>query len=418
MKNKIVFCLMLLAATSCARRGGHTGALQEGMWRGVLHRTDGAAIPFNFQVSDTAGRTVLYIVNGKGRLLVDSIRRTGDSVYIHMPFFNSDFATVMREDGSLSGRWIKHYPDTDRILGFAARPHAAYRLVASPAPPAANVTGRWKAAFTTGGDSSTAVGEFTQQGSRVTGTFLTVSGDDRYLQGVMDGDTLRMSAFDGSHVFLFSARAAGDSLKGGVFYAGFAARERWSAVRDSTAHLPDAFGLTSHRKGEDRLSFTFPDLKGHRVSLDDARFRGKVVIVQILGSWCPNCMDETRFLSRWYRQNNSRGVAIIGLCYERPRDFGKAVSDVMTFKDRFDVTYPLLITGVQPSDPQLLQKTLPQLQHFVGFPTTIFLNRAGDIARIHAGFSGPGTGEHYTRFIGEFNHLVDSLAGTPSGAIR
>lgn len=415
MKKKMLYGLILVLSASCTYRGGN-GALEEGLWRGVLHRTDGAGIPFNFRVRDTAGRTVLYIVNGKGRLLVDSIRRRGDSVYIHMPFFNSDFATVLAGDGALRGLWIKHYPDTDRVLGFTATPHTAYRIVPSPAPPAADVSGRWKATFTMAGDTSTAVGEFTQRGGQVTGTFLTVSGDDRYLQGVMDGDTLRMSAFDGSHVFLFTAKVQGDSLRGGVFDAGFAGRARWSAVRDSAARLPDAFSLTSHRKGEDRLSFAFPDLKGRPVSLDDARFRGKVVIVQILGSWCPNCMDETRFLSRWYRRNRGRGIEIVGLCYERPSDFSKAVAGVMTFKDRFDVTYPLLITGVRPSDPQLLHKTLPQLQHFVGFPTTIFLNRQGGIARIHAGFSGPGTGAHYTRFIAEFNHLVDSLAGAPSPA--
>lgn len=384
--------------------------LEAGPWRGVLQRSDGIEIPFQFEVRDTAGHQVIDIVNGAGRLRVDSLRFSGDSVYIHMPFFDSDFQLARSADHTLQGRWVKHYPTGDKSMQFTASPGVTYRLRAHVAAPRHDVTGRWSTLFTEGGDTTAAVGEFAQQDSLVTGTFLTTSGDYRFLAGVMDGDTLRLSTFDGSNVYLFQAVAGSDrTLEAGEFYAGFAGHASWSAYKDSAAYLPDAFALTKARPGEHRLAFTFPDLDGHAVSLGDDRFRNKVVVIQIMGSWCPNCMDETAFMSGWYAANHHRGVEVVGLCYERATDFDDAVRKVMEFKNRFDVGYPLLITGVKPGDPQLLEKTLPQLQGFAGFPTTIFLNKAGDIARIHAGFSGPGTGKHYKQYIAEVNHLVDSL---------
>lgn len=406
-----VFVLVLILAACVRFPDNDTLSLQPGLWRAVLERQDGIRIPFQFEVADTDGRRVLRIRNGAGRLVIDSFRYRGDTVFIHMPFFEADFRARFQNDGSLRGVWIKHYPDSDRTLAFSAFPDTRYRIMAHPRPPSVDLSGRWAVVFSGDGDSGrAAVGEFRQQDSYLTGTFLNRSGDYRYLEGVMNGDTLMLSAFDGSNIFLFRALAENDSvLRDGVFYSGFSGHTRWQARKDSDVRLADPFSVTTYKPGEDRLSFRFPDLKGDTLSLADEQFTGKVVIVQIMGSWCPNCMDETAFLSPWYERNKDRGVAVIGLCYERSPDFGEAVKSVLPFKRRFHINYPLVITGVKPGDPELLAKTLPQLNHFVGFPTTIFLNRNGDIARIHAGFSGPGTGAHYQAFIREFNQLMDSL---------
>lgn len=412
MKKTYLIPLIVLLAAGCAHFGQKDVVhLQEGAWRGVLSRQDGVVIPFNFEIKDTDRREVMYVVNGAGRMRVDSLRYQGDTVFIHMPFFNSDFWAHVQNDGSLKGEWVKHDPDSDRVMGFSATPHTDFRITGHAAASRHDLTGRWRTRFISQDqDTLNAVGEFKQSGDQLTGTFLTQSGDYRYLQGIVDGDTLKLSTFDGSHVFLFKALAGSDStLRDGVFYSGFEGRSRWSAVKDESARLPDAFSLTYFKPGENKLDFSFPDLNGDTISIQDPRFKNKVVIVQIMGSWCPNCMDETDFLSSWYRQHKSKDLAIVGLCYEQSTDFKEAVKGVLTFKDRFQVTYPLLITGVTPGDPQLLDKTLPQLQHFVGFPTTIFLDKKGDIAKIHAGFSGPGTGPHYLEFIGEFNDLVNRL---------
>jgi hypothetical protein len=79
------------------------------------------------------------------------------------------------------------------------------------------------------------------------------------------------------------------------------------------------------------------------------------------------------------------------------------------FKKRFKVQYPILITGVTVSDSLRTEKTLPQLESINAFPTTIFVDKKGNIRKIESGFAGPATGEHYTEFKKEFNKIIDEL---------
>jgi predicted TIM-barrel enzyme len=120
-------------------------------------------------------------------------------------------------------------------------------------------------------------------------------------------------------------------------------------------------------------------------------------------------MDETRYLSAWYIQNKSRGVAIIGLAYERTPSFVNAKRLLQPFIMRFNVTYPILATGVAVDDSLRTEKTLPEIQEIVGFPTTIFIDKKGMVRKIDTGFNGPGTGDHYEIYKKEFNELIDGL---------
>lgn len=246
----------------------------------------------------------------------------------------------------------------------------------------------------------------------MTGTFLDAGGDLRYLEGVVTGDSLKLSCFDGGHAYLFTARIDGDSqLSGGLFFAGATSYETWSADKDAGAKLPDEFSITKWKKDAGPLTFSFRDIDGKQVSLGDKRFKGKVVLVQIMGSWCPNCMDETRFLSGFYNEYHDKGVEIVGLAYERSTDFARSQNSLRSFQQRFQVKYPMLITGVSVGDPARTEKTLPQLEKIQNFPTTIFLNRKGEIEKIHTGFSGPGTGVHYEEQQKEFYETVNGLLG-------
>jgi peroxiredoxin len=193
------------------------------------------------------------------------------------------------------------------------------------------------------------------------------------------------------------------------FYSGLSIHETWTAVKNQSAKLPDEFSYSHVKEGESKLNFTFPDTKGNKVSISDPYYRGKVVIVQILGSWCPNCMDETAFLSDYYQQNKQKGLEIIGLAYERTDNFNESKKALEPFQNRFQVKYPFLITGVTPSDPEKTEKTLPQIDHINAFPTTLFIDKKGIIRKIHTGFDGPGTGKYYEEFKEEFEKLVTRL---------
>ena len=133
------------------------------------------------------------------------------------------------------------------------------------------------------------------------------------------------------------------------------------------------------------------------------------MIVQIMGSWCPNCMDETRFLSDYYKKNKDRGIRIIALAYERTTNFDESKKSLQSFKNRFEVTYPVLVTPVAVNDSLRTEKTLPQIKKILGFPTTIFIDKKGRVRKISTGFNGPGTGDHYEIFKKEFNEIIDHL---------
>ena len=174
--------------------------------------------------------------------------------------------------------------------------------------------------------------------------------------------------------------------------------------------MPDGFNETKIKPGSGKLNFSFKDMDdSHQVSITDKAFENKVVVVQILGSWCPNCMDETKFLSEYYKKNHQKGVEIIGLAYERTTDFESSQKALQPFKKRFDVKYPILITGVTVSDSLLAEKTLPQLENIDAFPTTIFVDKKGNIRKVQTGFNGPATGEHYAEFKKEFDEIIERL---------
>jgi len=376
--------------------------LKTGTWRGVL-KPAGGELPFNFEVKDTAGHQQLTIINAQERFKVTDIKIQGDSVFIHMPLFDSEFK-LKAQDNTLTGQFIRHLGDRDAVTSFAAQHNVKWRFFETPEKPAYNVSGRWSAVFGEGADRDTTVGEFKQTGNKITGTFLTTTGDYRYLEGSVSGNKLYLSCFDGGHAFLFTADVQNaQTLTNGLF-----GKTPWTAVKNANAKLPDAYSLTVLKPGYKKLAFTFPDLDGKKVSLDDGRFKNKVVILQIMGSWCPNCMDETAYLVNYYKRYHKKGVEVAGLAYERTADFEKSKKSVLQEKQHFNVPYPLLLTGYTNNKKETA-KSLPMLNNFLAFPTTIIIDKKGDVRKIYTGFSGPGTGAYYTEFVNEFERLTDSL---------
>ncbi|WP_460583542.1 peroxiredoxin family protein [Hymenobacter arcticus] len=419
-----------------------TTLLKPGPWRGEL-AAQGQKIPFLFEVKTEAGKPVVYLINkglnGEERLRCDEISAAGDSTTIKLHVF--DAALVVRADGQgkLKGTWVKYDAKTPYRVPLVASTNInkanlfqdeRQGMPASMATPsyfeqgfASDKPVSYKTVFTDEqGKSYAAVGLFkrNQVSNEVTGTFLTTTGDYRYLAGnIVQLDDkayhLMLSTFDGGHAFLFKAQLPDikepvtvNKLTGD-FYSGKSGHETWTATLDPKAKLPDADTLTYLRKGESRLNFKFPSIEaaGRSISPTDPKYKGKVVVLQILGSWCPNCMDETGYLAPWYEQNKTRGVEIIGLGYERSADYQQASSRLLKMKDRYKIGYDLAVAGVSNKDS--VAKSLPQLAKFLGFPTTIFLDKKGVVRSIRTGFSGPGTGQYYEDEKAHFNRMVDKL---------
>ncbi len=410
-------CQSTTTDTAQAGAGAVSAAalLTPGPWRGEL-ATQGQKIPFLFEVKTEAGKPVVYLINkglnGEERLRCDEISAAGDSATIKLHVF--DAALVVRADGKdkLKGVWVKYDSKTPYRVPLVATA-GAQQLFQGANASGTPFAGTWRTEFKDGtGKTYPAVGIFKQTGSDVTGTFLTTTGDYRYLAGQVDGSTMQLSTFDGGHGFLFTGKLNADnklSSINGDYYSGKSGHETWTATLDPKAKLPDADTLTYLRKGESRLNFKFPSIedKGRSISPTDPKYRGKVVVIQILGSWCPNCMDETGYLVPWYAKNKARGVEIIGLGYERSSDYQQAASRLQKMKQRFNIGYDLAVAGVSNNDS--VTKSLPQLAKFLGFPTTIFLDKKGMVRSIRTGFSGPGTGQYYEDEKAHFNRIVDKL---------
>ena len=399
---KIVACLLVV--TAMAQVG-----VKQGAWRGQLLRSDGQVISFHFDIKTEKNKTVLYVINAAERLKVDKIRYTKDSVFIEMPVFESHFKAKKISSQRWEGVWIKGGSIKSQVMPFIAETQLTFpeEIIKKPI---ADITGKWALTFTKADQlSRPAIGEWQQKGHSLRGTILTPTGDYRYLSGLVSGESIKLSTFDGSHAFLFTAKInSAEQITGGMFYSGATSAEPWVAERNEQATLPDVAAMFL-KDGEERLNFRFRDLNRKWVSINDVKFKNKVVIVQIMGSWCPNCMDETAFLSEFYNQNRQRGVEIIGLAYEYTTDFERSRKSIQKFKDRFHVQYTLLNTGVTVTDSLRTEKTLPQLTQIKSFPSTIFMDKKGKVVKIHAGFEGPGTGIHYEELKKEFEDTINRL---------
>ncbi len=397
--------------------------LAPGPWRGVL-AAQGQEIPFLFEVKTEAGQPVVYLINqglhGEERLRCDDIKSAGDSTTIRLHAFDAALVVRAAGTGKLKGTWVKYDSKTPYRVPLTATAGAQELFAAAKSSEKmGSFGGTWRASFGEGTERYPATGVFTQTGDKLTGTFLTTTGDYRYLSGRVSGQDMRVSTFDGSHAFLFTAhngpkepvditKEYAPNTLFGDFYSGKAGHETWTAVPDPKAKLPDADTLVYLKKGENRLNFKFPNvLEGGSIAPTDAKYRGKVVVLQILGSWCPNCMDETNFLAPWYDKNKARGVEIIGLGYERSGDYAVSGPKLRGMRERFKIGYDVAFAGVSNKDS--VARSLPQLAKFLAFPTTIFLDKKGNVRKIHTGFSGPGTGKYYQEEIAGFNREIDKL---------
>lgn len=404
-KSTILPTVVILCAIFWSCGESKLAYLNEGVWRGVFlfHGTES---PFNFSVEDdTTGTIKVYLLNGAERFVLDSVRYERDSVIIPIDVFDAILIGKI-EDDSLRGYLRKNQSGKQGIL-FKAAHNQKFRFEVAQTKLSAkkvNASGKWSVILANeNGSSRYAVGEFRQTENEVAGTLLTTTGDYRYLSGVVDGDSLKLSAFSGSNPTMLRTEVI-DSLHLKGEFLTPSGKTTFLAIKSDTAKLPDPFSLTYLKEGYDKLTFTFPNLNGAPVSLDSEKYRGKVVVVAVMGSWCPNCLDEAAFLSPWYKVNQKRGVEIIGLSFERKDDLSFAKERLEKFIKRFDVNYDILFAGLADKNEASLK--LPALNKVLSFPTTIIIDKRGRVRKIHTGFSGPATGSHYQEFIDHFNRDI------------
>ncbi len=415
----------LLAALACAPAEEALEPTADdlvGSWRAVL-ASPGGELPFGLEIERERHGLRGFAINGEERLPFSDVTFDGGRLRLVFAWYDSRIEAEF--DGALdrlTGIWSKTVPAGVSSLAFSAsrgeaprfRPVADEGLEQGDAASLPSVDGVWQVVFSDEDGTEPARGEFRQSGSRVSGTFLTPTGDYRYLEGSYEDGLLRLSAFDGGHAFLFHARPQADGTLHGDFWSRDTYHATWvgSAGDPTEVSIPDAWELVGLTSDDGRLEFTFPDLEGQPVSLTDERFRGKVVLVNVFGSWCPNCNDEAPLLAEWARTYGDLGLEVVGLAYEFSDDLDRSRRMVERFAARHRIDYPLLIAGI--SDKTAAAGTLPDLSSVVAYPTTIFVDRTGKVRKIHSGFAGPGTGEHHDRLVARMVTEIEALLAEPA----
>ncbi len=380
-------------------------------WRVALQREDGKQVVFQLERKTEKGATVLYVINAAERIKITDVKILGDSMLFSMPAFESSFRVKLHFKGDITGTYIKGTAGATQYWALYAQAHAKDRFSAGSGNAKHNISGRWSVSITrANGTIRKAVAVFEQKENRLTGSFLTPSADYRYLDGIVTGDSLMLSSFDGDNIRLFEAKIDNvNTISGGIFYNGYTGKETWTAQKNDSVALPETDDPTRLREAVSKLNFTFKDPQGIPVSINDEKYKNKVVIVQIMGSWCANCLDETKFLADYYKSNRPEGVEIIALAYELTTDLERSKKSVAKFQKLFDVQYRMLITGVTAGDEKKTEKTLPQLTAIKSFPTTIFIDKKGNVREIHTNFYGPGSGEYYMASKNKFYETVNRL---------
>ncbi len=380
-----------------------------GSWRGAL-LSPGGELPFGIEITKSNDKYQAKIINGEEKVDTSSVVFENKQVTINFEWYDARINARLTEDGTMmSGEWSKTAPNKISSLPFHAVKDYKYRFTpqeSNDKPP--KVAGHWEVVFTDEDGQSPAVAEFQQNKDTVTGTFLTPTGDYRYLAGDIQGQDLSLSTFDGAHAFLFTARLNNSQLEG-HFWSRDTYRATWTAQpsEDTSGVLPNSWEMNKVTTQDQSVAFGFEDLQGKIVQLSDEKFKGKPVVINLFGTWCPNCNDEAPVLAEFYRKYNSQGLEIIGLAFEFTEEPERDKRQIKAFKERHNIDYTILLAG--GNDKANATKTLGFLDKVIAYPTSIFLDKNHKVVNIHTGFSGPGTGDHYTKLVEELEQQITEL---------
>jgi thiol-disulfide isomerase/thioredoxin len=401
--NAFHFALALAASPLAAETPRQ--APLDGRWRAVLDLA-GGALPFELAVSRENNRLVAAICNGPQCADHAVVTQRGDSVVFDIADYAATIVARRRGD-SLTGTYRNVGRNGPRSIPFRASAGSWPRAV----PPAA-LLGSWDAWYITDQRRSPRVIQLTAGSEGLEGAVTSNTGDLGMFWGGGTVDSFSVARFDGVSVYILAGRLTGDTLRG-IFHAGLRTQTPFVAVRSTGApHLTAPTELTS-ADTVNPFRFAFRDLEGRLVSQDDPRLKGKVVLVDIFGSWCVTCHEATPDLLELYRTYRPRGFEILGLGYEVTGDSAQDNPQIRRFRDKFTIPWILLHAGA--SVVEETAASLPQLRGFTAYPTTLFLGRDGRIREIYAGFRGPATGVQHAKQLEEYRRIIEELLAENRG---
>ena len=378
---------------------GHATFAQKTDWACKLRIQD-EAIRFVLNRSEAGIYTVL---NGKEKVETEVKANPKDSIELSLSIFDARLV-FPANPGKKFGGW---YRKGDAKVPSSGLPFEADELIGKAQPEKAQSAlqkSRWPLEFLEGEKvQDKGILILNQQGNQLEGSILTETGDYRFLNGEINGNTGFLQTFDGGHAWFFRLKFSedGKSLNGEFLYSQNG-KQAFRGIRNDQAEQKGGFS-----KPEQNQRMKFSGIGANGQALTEKDFEGKAMVLQVMGSWCPNCLDETRFLVEEFG-SRPKGIEFIGLAFERKNDPAYAVDRIATVKRKLSVPYPILWGGNASKDSA--SKALPASGGIKAFPTTLFVKKNGEILKVHTGFSGPATGEAYEAWRKEFRQLLKELA--------
>ena len=377
-----------------------------GQWEGTVV-VDGMTIPFRIDISGKGEKLQGAFINGDERVTSTSGRQLRDAIRLNFDQY-AEKLNASLEGGELKGTIEgKFDPGAPRTLSFQAK-----RFIPQPEPPAGSVPsigGLWEIEVKSPKGESAWRFIVRQSGADVSAAILRVDGDTGALTGRYRDGKFVLSHFSGERPYVMEAAPKPDGSLA-ITLNDYNGTRELPAYRPADARakgLPEPTDPAQHTRVADAqkpLEFRFPDLSGRIVSNTDARFLGKVVLVVITGSWCPNCHDEAPFLADLYRKYRDRGLEIVALDFEEPAQMDD-LARLRAFVWHYGIRYTVLVGG----DPDDVNKKIPQLVNLNSWPTTVFIGRDGLVKSIHAGFASPASGDFNGQLKAEITARVEAL---------
>ena len=396
----VVFgCILLISCNS-----EDSEKLELGDYVGRLEVESNKYLPFNFSVTNDS----TLVVQNSSEIVDFSIVYSKDSIFIKSKVFEGFIKGVLVEN-KINGFFT--IESLDRSVPFSSY-KSNNRFNIDFDENKKLTLNRWKFTFNPNKDNASfSVGIFNSIGeNEISATFRTTTGDYGYMHGGYKENKIVLSTFNGSRAYLFEAEMNKDSIEG-VMYAGNHSKTIVKGVLDNDFELSNEYSLTSLKGKNQKFDFSFENTLGKLISIDDKFYDGKSMVVQLMGSWCSNCLDESKFYVDYINKNELKDIEFVALAFEYAKTKDDALNSIQKLKKQLGINYPILLAQYGSSDKSRALEKFPMLNKIISYPTTIFLDKNKDVIKIHTGFNGPATGEKYTEFINEFNSTIKFLQG-------
>ncbi|MFK7951346.1 MAG: TlpA disulfide reductase family protein [Ekhidna sp.] len=378
--------------------------MKPGTWGGEIHYAD-ISVPFTFEVGYPNGEIPeIVFINGKERRVVKNATVEGDSITIPMDPFDVAIKARFSAMG-MSGSYIKYYRDVK--LPFSASFGKPRFMKKSTKISPSQLASKWSMTLDPETkNASQGVGLFNLSNGVVTGTILTGVSDYRFFEGILDGDSIKLSSFDGAHAFMILGKKIGQKWEGKMIYdINYA--EPWIAEPNPNAALPDPFEIVTLEQGVHKPYYDLLSAGSGKNAINAEEYAGKVLVIQLFGTWCPNSHDETQYLVKWYAKNKDRDIAILASSYEANYSQEYGLKRLDDYKEMNNIPYDLVLGGRLSKTSAAMP--FPFMNKIEAFPTLVIIDKQGYARYVHSYFNGPATGSYYTDFDQRFNDIIDQL---------